>query len=229
MNKILIFILLFLTFSCEDKKTEKIQIQKKKIVNLKTDTIKIKSYSKLEIKKTKKKFIDSTNFKFFNLKEFDLRSWDAGKMNKELKSPTKEKLLEYFQNERINGENIYSTNFRYFSIQKNTNALKVITIIEGDESCCSNLHFLIYNNHNKLISDNIVAGTGGDGAWSYNQYGKFINDSTFLSTRIDTEAVELKNDERETQIDSVITKYLFYKNKSFEKLTEQKFKKIEKN
>ncbi len=40
------------------------------------------------------------------------------------------------------------------------------------------------------------------------------------------EEIDLENGGTETQIDSVITSYRFYKNKPFEKLTEQKFKKV---
>ena len=55
--------------------------------------------------------------------------------------------------------------------------------------------------------------------WGYGQYGKFVNDSTYILTRIDMEEIELENGGTETHIDSVITNYRFYKNKPFEKLT----------
>lgn len=233
MNKILAYILIFLTLSCADKKKEKYseetQIEQKKITKSETEPTELKSEPIVENKKPASAFIDSTNFKFFNLKEFNLRNWYVGKMDEKLKSPTKENLVNYIQNERLTKENVYPNSWKYFSIQRNDTTEKIITIIEGDESCCSDLHYLVYNKRNELLSDNIVAGTGGDGMWSYDQYGKFLNDSTYILTRIDTEEIELENNETEIHIDSVITNYRFEKNKTFEKLTEQKFKKIEEN
>ncbi|GAA3658036.1 hypothetical protein [Flavivirga jejuensis] len=231
MNKPLTYILIFLAFSCVEKKKEsdKIKVEKKEAISINTDSTKLKAELVVETKKSDSLFIDPSNFKYANLNKFDLRGWYYGKIIDSLKAfSSKEKLVEYFQDKRLKGENIYPVNYQYFSIQKNDKSEKIITIIEGDESCCHDLHYLIYNSENKLLSDNIVAGTGGDGMWGYDQYGKFVNDSTYILTRIDMEEIELENGGIETQIDSVITNYRFYKNKPFEKLTEQKFKKVEK-
>ena len=234
MNKLLTYILIFLTFSCVEKKNEsesdKIKVKEKEAISINNDSTELKAEPTAETKKSDSLFIDPNNFKYSNLSKFDLRGWYYGKIVDSLKSfSSKEKLVEYFQNERLKGENIYPVNYQYFSIQKNDKSEKIITIIEGDESCCHDLHYLIYNSENKLLSDNIVAGIGGDGMWGYDQYGEFVNDSTYILTRIDMEEIELKNGGTETQIDSVITKYRFYKNKPFEKLTEQKFKNVEKH
>lgn len=235
MKNILTYILIFLTFSCIDKKEEtkskKTQVGQIETTNPDVENLnELKSEKNIKTQKSNRVFIDSTNFKYFDLKEFDLRGWDYGKITNELKSfYSKEKLIEYFQNDRFNSENIYPVNYHFFSIQKNEANEKIITLLEGDESCCNDLHYLIYNSENELISDNIVAGTGGDGMWSYNQYGKFINDSTYVLTRVDLEEVELENGGSELQIDSVITNYRFYKSKPFNKLSEHKFKKVEKN
>lgn len=233
MNKILTYILIFLTFSCVEKKKESksdIKVKNKEIISIETDSTELKAEPIVETKKSDSLFINPNNFKYSNLNEFDLRGWYYGKIVDSLKSfSSKEKLVEYFQDDRLKGDNIYPVNYQYFSIQKNDKSEKIITIIEGDESCCHDLHYLIYNSENKLLSDNIVAGTGGDGMWGYDQYGKFVNDSTYILTRIDMEEIELENGGTETQIDSVITNYRFYKNKPFEKLTEQKFKKVEKH
>ena len=232
MNRILAYILIFLTFSCVEKKKESessIKVEKKEIISINTDSTELKAEPIVETKNSDSLFIDPNDFKYLNLKEFDLRNWYVGKIDEELKSPTKEKLVNYIQNERLTLENVYPNSWKYFSIQKNEELEKIITIIEGDESCCSDLHYLVYNEQNELLSDNIIAGTGGDGMWAYDQYGKFVNDSTYILTRIDMEEIELANGGTETQIDSVITNYRFYKNKPFEKLTEQKFKKVEKH
>jgi len=234
MNKLLTYILIFLTFSCVEKKKEsesdKIQVEQKKPISINNDSTELKAEPTLETKNSDSVFIDPNNFKYSNLNEFDLRGWYYGKIVDSLKSfSSKEKLIEYFQDERLKGENIYPVNYQYFSIQKNDKSEKIITIIEGDESCCHDLHYLVYNSENKLLSDNIVAGTGGDGMWGYDQYGTFVNDSTYVLTRIDMEEIELENGGTKTEIDSVITNYRFYKNKPFEKLTEQKFEKVEKH
>lgn len=221
-----------MTLSCVKKKKESesdIKVEKKEIISINTDSTELKAELIIESKNSDSLFIDTNDFKYSNLKEFDLRNWYVGKMDEKLKSPTKEKLVNYIQNERLNLENVYPNSWKYFSIQKNEELEKIITIIEGDESCCSDLHYLVYNEQNELLSDNIIAGTGGDGMWAYDQYGKFVNDSTYILTRIDMEEIELANGGTETQIDSVITNYRFYKNKPFEKLTEQKFKKVEKH
>lgn len=225
MKRHLIYILIFLTFGCTGKKKEsksdRIEHKRKETFSMEIDSIKLKT------QKTDSLFINPNNFKYSNLTEFDLRGWYHGKIVDSLKSlSSKEKLVDYFQNERIKGKNIYTVNYQYFSIQKNEQSEKIITIIEGDESCCHHLHYLIYNSENKLLSDNILAGTGGDGMWRYDQYGKFVNDSTYILTRIDIEEIELENGNTEALIDSVITNYRFYKNKPFKKLTEQKFKKV---
>ena len=225
MNKLLTLTLIILTFSCSDKKNEK-QIQKKSFEQVKIVSEKEKKIpSKVEIKVPNSINIDSTNYRYFNLKEFDMRGWYSGRRSEELKFPSKEKLMKLFQNERINGEFIYPFNFRYFSIQKNSPTEKILTIIESNESCCSDLHYLVYNKKNKLISDNIIAGTGGDGMWHYEQFGKFVNDSTYVLTRVDSEEIKLNESgtKTEIQIDSVITTYKFKKDKPFKILDEQEF------
>lgn len=168
-------------------------------------------------------FIDSAYFKFFNLTEFNINDWYPGRMNNELISVTNEAVIRYFQNDRINSENVNLSDFWYYSLQKNTPEEKIITIIEGDEICCYNLHYLIYNNGNQLLSDNIVAGRGGDGLWQYNQYGKFTNDSTYVVTQVDSEEFEFDNGSSQIRIDSVITNFRFRKGEAFEELKHSEF------
>lgn len=223
MKRNIIYILIFFVLSCAKNETKNKQTTKSEIASTETNVPKIKTELIEEFKKNDSIFIDSTNFKFQNLKKFNLSNWYSGKIEKELKQLKREKLFEYFQSERIKEENIYPTNFRYFSIQKNTLNEKIITIVESDESCCSELHYLIYNEKNELISDNIVAGTGGDGMWNYDKYGEFLNDSTYILTTINYEELELQNEKTEIKIDSVIIDYRFYRNKPFEKIKERKF------
>ena len=87
------------------------------------------------------------------------------------------------------------------------------------------MHFLIYDKKNKLLSDNVVAGTGGDGMWHYDAFGKFLDDSTYQLIRVDFEEIELENDEYTQKIDSTVTTYRFYKDQNLKIIDEKKFEK----
>jgi hypothetical protein len=112
MKKYLILTLIILTFSCSDKKNKK-HVQKESIEHVNIVSEKEETPpSKLEIKVANSINVDSTNYRYFNLKEFDTRDWDYGRMSEELKFPNKEKLMSLFQNPRINDEYIYPADFR---------------------------------------------------------------------------------------------------------------------
>ena len=130
MNKLLSYILIFLTLSCvENKKESKsdIKVEKKEIISINTDSTELKAESIIETKESDSQFIDPNDFKYSDLNEFDLKGWYYGKIVDSLKSfSSKEKLVEYFQDDRLKGENIYPVNYQYFSIQKNDKSEKII-------------------------------------------------------------------------------------------------------
>ena len=100
MNKLLAYILIFLTFSCVEKKKEsesdKIQVEQKKPISINNDSTELKAEPNLETKDSV--FIDQNNFKYSTLNEFDLRGWYYGIIVDSLKSfSSKKKLIEYYQ------------------------------------------------------------------------------------------------------------------------------------
>jgi hypothetical protein len=232
--KKLLFVLMILSIALgcqqEQKKKRPVEAKPKEVptVSVVKDTVKsAPKKKKLQIPQDSI-FIDPENFYYTNLRSFDLRNWYYGKFMEKLKSLTKEKIVTYFQDIRIDTSNVYVDNWKYFSVQKISKTESIITILKHDESCCAELHYLIYDENHNLISDNVVAGTGGDGGWAYDAYGKFVNDSTYVLTRVDSEDDDLLDEKSLMYIDSVITKYRFHKYESFEKLSEQKFEKKQK-
>ncbi|EWH12567.1 hypothetical protein KLA_14318 [Cellulophaga geojensis KL-A] len=149
-------------------------------------------------------FIDSTDFKFFGLEEFNLEEWYEGKVK--LKSLTKIQAEKYYQYRLRNG--LVDTNYyQFYSIQKNTNQQKIITIVDGVTGRYPDLRMLIYNKRDSLIGFYPIAGIGNDPDINlkYKLVSKKLNDTRYLSTRIDEYEVEsnLENIQR----DSTVTKF----------------------
>ncbi len=72
MNKILTYILIFLTFSCVEKKKESesdIKVEKKEKISISTDSTELKAEPLVETKNSDSLFIDPNDFKYSNLKE----------------------------------------------------------------------------------------------------------------------------------------------------------------
>ncbi|MBL4709975.1 MAG: hypothetical protein JKY48_16205 [Flavobacteriales bacterium] len=168
-------------------------------------------------------FIDSTKFPFQELSSFDLRNWDYGKRS-ELKTLNKKDYDNYLQNVEQNYKIAYEKNYKYFSIQKNSKEEKIITlIVEHKESGNATLHLLVYNKKDKLLSNNIVASTGGDGGSDGDSYGSFINDSTYTMTGVGTQMTTNEKNEEVFLLDSVIRTFRFYKDKDFINISEEVF------
>jgi hypothetical protein len=206
------------------KSNELVEFVKKEITT-KNVTPKVITSTKNQLNETDTLFIDSTNFKYKKIDSFDLRNMDWGQRDKELKFLTKKDISKYFQNSELDLDTVYEENHHFYSLQINTEDKKVITLIVENEVCCADLHLLIYDKNNKLISNNIVAGTGGDGGWYFDSYGYFTNDSTYTKTTVDRENITENELEYKYKIDSVITKYRFNKQLEFKKIDEQKFQK----
>jgi hypothetical protein len=165
-------------------------------------------------------FIDSTKFPFYELDSFNLRDWYYGK-RQELTSLANADLKKYFQDTISYQEGL---NSKYFSIQRNAEKEKIITlIVEHQESGTALLHLLIYNANNKLLSNNIVASTGGDGGTDANCYGAFIDDTTYNMTCVGTQTVYNEVKGEELVVDSTIRVFRFNKNMQFEKTSEKIF------
>ncbi|MDO6518512.1 hypothetical protein [Zobellia uliginosa] len=149
-------------------------------------------------------FIDSTNFKYFGLEEFNIDKWYEGKVK--LKSLTKKQAEKYYQYRLRNS--LADTNYyQFYSIQKNTSQQKIITILDGATGRYPDLRMLIYDRKDSLIGFYPVAGIGNDPDLNlkYKVVSKKINDTTYLSTRIDEYGVE--SDLKNIQRDSTVTKF----------------------
>ena len=168
-------------------------------------------------------FIDPTKFPFQNLAFFDLRGWDASRRSS-LKHLDSIDYTNFILPINENHQKIYESECKYFSVQKSTIEEKIITLlIESEETGTCALHLLIYNTENKLISNNIVASTGGDGGSEGNSYGSFTNDSTYLMTSVGTQLMVNTENEEVLLLDSAIRTFRFYPNQNFKSLNAQVF------
>lgn len=155
--------------------------------------------------KSESNFIDSTDFKYFGLKEFDIQDWYDGKI--ELKSLTKKDTEKYYQY-RLRPNTSDTTNYLFYSIQKNMSSQKIITIIDGATGRQPNLRMLIYNERDSLIGFSPVAGIADGSGWNFKTKvtTRKENDSTFVSTRIDQYISEFDTIGK-VHKDSTITKF----------------------
>lgn len=154
---------------------------------------------------TESPFIDSADFKYFGLKKFDIQDWYDGKI--ELIPLSKEDAEKYYQY-RLRPNFFDTTYYRFYSVQKNRGELKIITIIDGATGNSPDLRMLIYDEKDSLIGFYPVAGIGSDPDWNlkYKVTSDRINDTTYISTRIDEYVGEF--DRGKVSRDSIITKFV---------------------
>ncbi|RDC61962.1 hypothetical protein [Adhaeribacter pallidiroseus] len=167
------------------------------------------------------KFIDSQRFKVEKQTYFSLKEWNWEDRESKLTELNKEEVNKYFQ-APLDSEKTYNT-FYFFSIQENTPTRKSITILESDESCCNTLHLLTYDRNDKLVGKSIVAGSGGDGGWGYDAYGKFDSDSTYYFTHVELETIRDDSIGWEAEVDSLVVRFTVDRNLNFKQLSEKKF------
>ncbi|WP_108246966.1 hypothetical protein [Muricauda brasiliensis] len=182
MNRKLLFLLFFgFIVSCTSKKKE---LQKDKPNNI---------------------FIDSTDFKFFQLEKFDIQEWYNG--NLKLKPLTKDQAKKYYQYRLRNGE-VDSNYYQFYSLQKNEDEIKIITILDGATGKFPNLRMLIYNSKDSLIGFHPVAGIGTNPDFNlkYKVTSERVNDTTYISTGIKEYVGEF--DDGRVSRDSTITKFI---------------------
>lgn len=155
--------------------------------------------------KTGTTFIDSTDFKYFGLENFDIQEWFDGKLN--LKSLNKEQAKKYYQY-RFRDVAVDTNYYQFYSIQKNDNKLKIITIVDGATGKFPDLRMLIYDKKDSLIGFHPVAGIGTDTDLNlkYKVTSDRINDTTYLSTQI-TESIG-EFDLGKIRRDSIVTEYI---------------------
>jgi hypothetical protein len=169
-------------------------------------------------------FINPSDFKFQSLNKFDLKDWYYVHRQEKLKKLTKAEITKYFQDTELTGDPAGNEdNWYYFSIHRSTQEIKQITIIEEYDQCCADLLLMTFDQYNKLISKNVVAGTGGDGEWSYNEYGEFDTDSTYILTRVEKVQIGEYPSDEIYQVDSSITKFSIIENLSFNTIDKKTF------
>tara|TARA_R110001606_G_scaffold374855_1_gene532875 strand:- start:156 stop:764 length:609 start_codon:yes stop_codon:yes gene_type:complete len=149
-------------------------------------------------------FIDSTDFKYFGLENFDIQDWYDGKVK--LKSLTKAQAIKYYQY-RLRNSSVDTDYYQFYSIQKNHNEQKIITIVDGATGNFPDLRMLIYDAMDSLIGFYPVAGIGKDPdlTLKYKVISNKINDTTYISTRLDEYVGEF--DLGKVSRDSTITKF----------------------
>ncbi|MBA6316963.1 hypothetical protein [Cellulophaga baltica] len=149
-------------------------------------------------------FIDSTDFKYFGLEEFNIEQWYEGKVK--LKSLTKKQAAKYYQY-RLRNSLVDTNYYQFYSIQKNTNHQKIITIVDGATGRYPDLRMLIYDKRDSLVGFYPIAGIGNDPDLNlkYKVFSQKINDTTYLSTRIDEYTIN--SDLENIQRDSSLTKF----------------------
>ena len=182
MNQKLLFLLIFgFIVSCTSKKKE------------------------LQKDKPKHIFIDSSDFKFFRLEKFDIQEWYNGSLK--LKPLTKAQAKKYYQYRLRNGE-VDSNYYQFYSLQKNEDEMKIITILDGATGKFPDLRMLIYNNKDSLIGFHPIAGIGTDPDFNlkYKVTSERINDTTYISTGIKEYIGEF--DDKKMSRDSTITKFI---------------------
>lgn len=206
MKSIPIYLILLVFLSCNSKSTPKIEVDTEKMETPAAETT---------------NFINSEKFKVEQQSLFSLKEWNWEDREAKLTKLNKDEISKYFQTP-LDSERTYNT-FYFFSIQENTPIKKSITLIESDESCCSTLYLLTYDGSNKLVGKSIVAGSGGDGGWGYDAYGKFDSDSTYYFTHVELETIRDDSVGWEAEVDSLVVKFSVDRNYNFKQLSEKKF------
>jgi hypothetical protein len=172
--------------------------------------------------KASTRFIEEEKFKVEKQAYFSLKEWSWEDKELKLTKLNKAEISKYFQ-APLDSSKTYNT-FSFFSIQENTPTRKSITIIESDESCCTTLHLLTYDRENKLVGKSVVAGSGGDGGWGYDAYGKFVSDSSYHFIHVEMETIRDDSAGWEAEVDSVVVEFSVDKHLNFKELNKKKFR-----
>ncbi len=168
-------------------------------------------------------FFNTDSFKFHELREFSLKSWDYGEREKGLKKLSIDDLKKYFQGMETE-KNPLENNYYFFSYQGFKGGYELATLIDEHEQCFADLCLMVYDKKHKLLSKNVIAGTGGDGNYRYNSWGHFIGDSIYNLTYVGEDVVTETDEYTEYEIDSVVIKYSVGADYSFKEVDKKEFK-----
>lgn len=209
----IVFIFCFSLFSCKkEKKIQSPSFDQKEIYEKDSTTLSLKA-------------IDTAKFRFQQLDTFNLLNLNWRNMGSYYPILTKEEVALLFDNDQSTLGAYYEGSHHFYSLQKNTSETTVMTILENEASCCTFLHLLSFDQNHQLVSNAIIAGTGGDGGWVHNSYGHFINDSTYIMTSVDYNHELTSTDVIPTYtIDSMITEHHYTKELQFKTIVKEVFK-----
>lgn len=226
LNK-LVYILFILT-ACGTQSTEKHKNNSFDATSSSKSSIsKVVIEAAQTVSKPENSFVDKSQFKVAKQSSFSLVNWYYGARQKKLVVMTADEVKKYFQDSNLknNLDNNYG-NYYFFSVQKTFPTI-VVTLIEEYDVCCADLLLMRYDSSNRLISKEKVAGTGGDGGWGYNEYGKFVSDSIYQLIRVDQETAMDEQDTIRLRIDSVVTQFQMSKDYRFAQKDKQAFERIQ--
>ena len=166
----------------DDKNTAQIEIKDFFITNFE------KKFSHKNIKKFKPRFVENEIYK------------KSDKINGNIIN--ERDFGTIFQKSNINLSN-YDYSPIYYSIQ-HQEGFQSVTVIGMDEDWCFKVCLLNYNMNGKLIGNEYLYESGGDGGFSTDAWGEYVNDSTYIKTKLEIEPDE--KDSKKNYCDSIITK-----------------------
>lgn len=97
--------------------------------------------------------------------------------------------------------------YHFYSIQENTSARKVITLLSYDGEYKTDLLRLVYNAQNKLTGRQVVAYSATDGEMRNEAWGWFESPTSFRLVEVKEEPMEEAEGRTEYVMDSLVTRY----------------------
>lgn len=137
-------------------------------------------------------------FSYIDLKSYDIRDWHYEERHSLLTQLTKDEIRFLYPEISKEELSFVENNYHFFSWNSSTE----FTILIDDEVCCGLLHLIQLDTLGNKLSDEVVAGVGGDGGWNYYQFGEFINDTTYHYTIVNYETINDNDEFVEYKVDS---------------------------
>lgn len=198
-TEIILVIFIFLALSCSNDKLNENKNTKSydTLTNITGNTGKDLVDNESEKNEIKDFFISNfaKKFTYKNIKKFEQRFVEtkiynnSGKINGYIISENDFGTI--FQKSEICLSN-YDYSPIYYSIQ-NEKGYQSITVIGMDDDWCFKVCLLNYNMDGKLIGNVFLYESGGDGGYSTDAWGEYINDSIYIKTKLDIEPDENDN------------------------------------
>lgn len=163
--------------------------------------------------------VDKNKFKYNNLSKYEINDWDYKSRHELLTQLSKEEIFHFFPKINKNEIEFIKENYHFFSWNNN----KEFTVLIDDEICCGELHLIQLDSIGNKLSDEVIAGVGGDGGWSYHQSGEFVNDSIYEYCVVNYETVIDNEKIVEYKVDSTIYSCSYTPQDGLEKRADKRF------